>query len=226
MNTLFIKHGCERYSLTARLEGIYDRGLNLIGYEFLSTVFSFKTNSTITPDFFFHCLSIEESCEVIKYQLRYVESRSDDLRSNKLFITINANESFLKAVLSDSLLLDLIHHLADIIRIEVSEKVDATKYRNALEYLSLCCTLWLDDLGCGDYNNQKKISNLFEFIKFDKNNISTILSFDSGRKFLSDIVAELHCEGLKTLAEGVEDEHRLRLLLDCGFDAFQGWYWR
>lgn len=226
MDIHFMKHDSVKYSLTARLEGVYDRNVNLIGHELLSSVFSFKKNSIIPPDFFFNSLSIEESCEVIKYQLRYVESKSHILRESGLFISINANESFIKSIISDSVLLDAIHYMADVLKIEINEKVDTIKYSHALEYLSLCCTLWLDDLGCGDYKKQRKISRLFEFIKFDKNNLSTILSFKSGKEFLCDIVNELHEDGLKVLAEGVENEQKFSLLLECGFDAFQGWYWK
>lgn len=226
MNNLFIESNGVKYSLSPRLEGIYDRDSNLIGHELLSSVYVLKTKKTIAPDYFFNSLSIDENFSIIKHQLSYIKSKSHDLLEYKRFITINANESFIKLVFSELTLFDLIHSMSNVIRIEINERVDTTKNREALEYLSTFCTLWLDDLGCGDYKQQKNFNKLFEFIKFDKNTISTILSFTFGQQFLRTMVSELHKDGVKIVAEGVEDLDTFIQLLDCGFDAFQGWYWK
>ena len=82
----------------------------------------------------------------------------------------------------------------------------------------------LDDYGTGT-SNMYRISQMpVSVVKIDREFITKTAS-DSNSSILKNTVALINEAGMKTLAEGVEDEKTAKLLMGMGCDYLQGYYY-
>jgi len=81
----------------------------------------------------------------------------------------------------------------------------------------------LDDFGTG-YSALSRIEELpIDCVKIDKRFIDKILTKDTHRLIIGDLISMCHKLGLKVVAEGVEEERQLRYLAESGCDVMQGY---
>ena len=80
----------------------------------------------------------------------------------------------------------------------------------------------LDDFGTG-FSNFRALKALpLDALKLDRSLVSDVHHDPRDRAILSAMVAMARALGLKVIAEGVENEAQLAILLDEGCDLFQG----
>jgi EAL domain-containing protein (putative c-di-GMP-specific phosphodiesterase class I) len=84
--------------------------------------------------------------------------------------------------------------------------------------------LSIDDFGTGHSSLTRLKSMPKCTLKIDASFVRKLVEDAGDRAIIASTVALAHQLGLKTVAEGVEDEHQLRLLREMGCDAIQGYF--
>jgi EAL domain-containing protein (putative c-di-GMP-specific phosphodiesterase class I) len=115
------------------------------------------------------------------------------------------------------------------LELEVTESLLLENLDETAEMLqdlrSLCVHIALDDFGTG-YSSLSYLRRFpFGILKIDRSFISDILADPQAASLCRAIVQMGHVLGLKVVAEGVETSDQLALLLDCGVDLIQGYYY-
>ena len=95
--------------------------------------------------------------------------------------------------------------------------------RTAAELKAMGIKLALDDFGTG-YSNLKHLQALdFDELKVDRSFVRTITTERESRKIVSAVIGLGRSLGMRTVAEGVEDQSQADMLLCLGCDVGQGW---
>jgi EAL domain-containing protein (putative c-di-GMP-specific phosphodiesterase class I) len=98
----------------------------------------------------------------------------------------------------------------------------ARAFTDRLERLG--CALALDDFGTG-YGSFTYLKHLpVQYIKIDIDFIRELPRNPADRRIVRSIVGIAKGFGIKTIAEGVEDEETLKLLVEYGIDFAQGYH--
>lgn len=93
----------------------------------------------------------------------------------------------------------------------------------ALPCAGLCRCTW-DDFGSG-YGGFHYLKHLpMDFLKIDREFVRDVRASVADQHVIRAIVGLAHGFGLKTIAEGVEDQETLDLLRDFGLDYAQGFH--
>jgi PAS domain S-box-containing protein len=104
----------------------------------------------------------------------------------------------------------------------VQDMKAARAFTDRLERLG--CALALDDFGTG-YGSFTYLKHLpVQYIKIDTDFIRELPRNPADRQIVRSIVGVAKGFGIKTIAEGVEDQETLELLLDFGIDFAQGYH--
>ena len=93
----------------------------------------------------------------------------------------------------------------------------------AAELAGLGCGIGLDDFGTGfgAFTYLRRLP--LRFVKIDASFVRTIATSHSDRRVVSSIIGVAREFGLRTVAEGVEDEATLAILRELGVDYAQGY---
>lgn len=118
---------------------------------------------------------------------------------------------------------------AEALELELTESllVDDTDYiQKQLDALSqLGITIAIDDFGTG-YSNLGYLRNFnATTLKIDRSFIGSLCSSEQDETLVQAIISMAASLGLKTVAEGIEDEATLKKLIMLGCDLGQGYYW-
>ena len=84
--------------------------------------------------------------------------------------------------------------------------------------------LAIDDYGTGYSNTSSLLSYLPNYLKIDRLLISNIHAETKKQHFVKNIVEFAASNGVKTLAEGVENSAELKTAIELGIDYIQGFY--
>jgi EAL domain-containing protein (putative c-di-GMP-specific phosphodiesterase class I) len=104
----------------------------------------------------------------------------------------------------------------------VQDMQAARAFTDRIERLG--CALALDDFGTG-YGSFTYLKHLpVQYIKIDIDFIRELPHNAADRRIVRSIVGIARGFGIKTIAEGVEDEETLELLIDYGIDFAQGYH--
>lgn len=104
----------------------------------------------------------------------------------------------------------------------VQDMQAARAFTDRLERLG--CALALDDFGTG-YGSFTYLKHLpVQYIKIDIDFIRELPRNPADRRIVRSIVGIAKGFGIKTIAEGVEDEETLKLLVEYGIDFAQGYH--
>ncbi len=114
------------------------------------------------------------------------------------------------------------------IYLEVTESVPLTHFAYCHSVLREIrgkgVSLAVDDLGAG-YSNLKYIADLKpEIVKLDRNLIADLADDRRAQILVRHIVKLCHELGAKVVAEGIEQETEMNVVIDCGADFGQGYY--
>ncbi len=111
----------------------------------------------------------------------------------------------------------------EITETAVAEHLDAAS-EFAEQVTSLGCRLALDDFGTG-FGSLTYLDNLpLSFIKIDISFVRALAAAPGDDRLVKSIIDVAGIFGLKTIAEGIEDELTLGLLRDLGTDYAQGFH--
>jgi EAL domain-containing protein (putative c-di-GMP-specific phosphodiesterase class I)/FixJ family two-component response regulator len=101
---------------------------------------------------------------------------------------------------------------------------DADAAANALRPLQAeGVEIALDDFGTG-YSSLSRLRDLpIDLVKIDRSYVHDVAAAASHASLTRSVIHLAHGMHLRVLAEGVETEDQLRLLLEHGCDRFQGW---
>jgi EAL domain-containing protein (putative c-di-GMP-specific phosphodiesterase class I) len=104
----------------------------------------------------------------------------------------------------------------------VQDMAAARAFTDRIERLG--CALALDDFGTG-YGSFTYLKHLpVQYIKIDIDFIRELPHNPADRRIVRSIVGIAKGFGIKTIAEGVEDEETLQLLIEYGIDFAQGYH--
>lgn len=94
----------------------------------------------------------------------------------------------------------------------------------AADVTAIGCKLALDDFGVGFGSFTYLRSLPLDYIKIDVSFVRGLADSRDDRRVVQGIIGIAHEFGLKTIAEGVEDERTLELLREMGTDLVQGYH--
>ena len=147
-----------------------------------------------------------------------------------LNISVNAvmNENHQKGVTLDAL--EKLGVSPERLVIEITELQpieDHDLFMNAIEYYrSIGFKVALDDLGSG-YNGLKIWSEMHpDFVKIDRHFVSDIHLHADKKAFLKSMLSLANSMGTLVIAEGVETEQELNVLIDLGINYVQGYLFK
>ena len=147
-----------------------------------------------------------------------------------LNISVNAvmNENHQKGVTLDAL--EKLGISPERVVIEITELQpieDHDLFMNAIAYYrSIGFKVALDDLGSG-YNGLKIWSEMHpDFVKIDRHFVSDIHLHADKKAFLKSMLSLANSMGTLVIAEGVETEQELKVLIDLGINYVQGYLFK
>jgi PAS domain S-box-containing protein len=160
---------------------------------------------------------------------RWVLSQGADLAARGVDVEINISAA---SIGDPGLVMDIEHELertgADPSRLvfEITETalIEKTEVAVALaeRLRKIGCRFALDDFGSG-YGGFHYLKHLpMDFLKIDREFVRDLLTSVADQHVIRAVVGLAHGFGLKTIAEGVEDQETLDLLRDLGVDHAQG----
>jgi PAS domain S-box-containing protein len=160
---------------------------------------------------------------------RWVLSQGADLAARGIDVEINISAA---SIGDPGLITDIENELertgADPSRLvfEITETALIEKTEVAVELAErlrkIGCRFALDDFGSG-YGGFHYLKHLpMDFLKIDREFVRDLLTSVADQHVIRAVVGLAHGFGLKTIAEGVEDQETLDLLRDLGVDHAQG----
>ena len=194
------------------------------------------TQGFIVPDRFIPALeSSGFITQLDRHVLRHVHDLQAELyRNRKQIVPISVNLSR-QDFYDDSLMNEILELTqgsslpANSINFEVTETAVAVLRENC-DYLlqqirQAGAKVLLDDFGKG-YSSLGMVGDYsFDTVKIDKSFIDRIVTKPSVRAVIESTINMCHAIGLRTVAEGVENEKQLTYLRNYGCDAIQGYYY-
>ena len=167
---------------------------------------------------------ISEACQQLS---KWQQSSSDD----HLTISVNlSSKQFLQLDLADRIcsILEVNQVNPKRLKLEITETTLMTNSEIALSLLSqlkgLGIGIYMDDFGTG----YSSLSYLHRFpvdtLKIDKSFITHLEKDNENAKIVTTILALAQSFGFKVIAEGIETEHQLKILVALGCKCGQGYF--
>lgn len=120
------------------------------------------------------------------------------------------------------------HIPPSMVNLEITESVAAYSEEQLIRNMarmSLCdITFSLDDYGSGYSNINYLVELPFSIVKIDKYIVWAAMKKVSSRKVLENTITMFKDINLKVVAEGIEDEEMMEMLIGMGVDYLQGYY--
>lgn len=88
---------------------------------------------------------------------------------------------------------------------------------------ALGAKLSLDDFGTGHANLRQLLALRFDRLKIDASFVRSMLTRGESRKVVASVIGLGHSLGMSTVAEGVEGQDEVDMLISLGCDIGQGW---
>ena len=82
----------------------------------------------------------------------------------------------------------------------------------------------LDDFGAGHSNLETFIALSPDFVKLDKSLTSNLTPNDDRLPMVEAVIRAFHSANIKVIAEGIETEENVRVVIDSGVDRMQGYH--
>lgn len=215
----------EKKQITPFLQGIYDSDKKtLIGYEALSRG-PIDSSLFQANNLFSAALSQDVMHELELICLEQILNLTKHINNDK-FLSINISPYMLLDKSVDVLLNKITDKSK--VKLELTEHTFIPCWEEIItamnKYRKLGYEFWLDDVGCGyfDYDTIKIVNP--ELTKIGISLIKKIISDDEITKKLRLITNEIHDNGGKILAEGVESLEQVELIRQINIDYIQGYY--
>ena len=82
----------------------------------------------------------------------------------------------------------------------------------------------LDDFGVGYSNSDVMMNRSLDFVKINGGIINGIHTDITAQEYLRGIITYCHSNGLRVVAEGIENDDELKKVIELGVDYVQGLY--
>jgi EAL domain-containing protein (putative c-di-GMP-specific phosphodiesterase class I) len=176
-------------------------------------------------------IPIAESFGMIRRLDRWVVSQALQLAATGRRVSVNLSA----ASINDRRLVTMIETEMraldldpDLLIFEITETVATPAIESLREFAArierLGCNLALDDVGTG-FGSLTYLRHLpFGFLKIDAEFVRGLTESDADARIVSSLVSIARGFGMRTVAEGVENEALLERLSDFGIDYAQGYH--
>lgn len=162
---------------------------------------------------------------VVKKALQYMAAEPE---ANSYSINLSGM-SLGNRDLLDLIITELDQNQVDAERVcfEITETAAIRNHTDAVQFMNVLhgigCHFFLDDFGTGlsSFGYLKTLP--LDMIKVDAHFIQSIETEEASRSIIQAITTIAHGFGIKTVAEGVENEHQLAILGALGIDYVQGY---
>lgn len=178
-----------------------------------------------------HCTSkLDRSILIgVLKELKKQKEENDNFDIRAISINLTAEDIVNKEFIDDVKRL-IIENKIDpsMICFEICETTVISNFEMVKEVMndlnSLGIRFFLDDFGVGFSNVQAVLKLPFYLIKIDKSILDATKENSQNIEVLNGFVRTLNSVGVKTLVEGVEDEHDLNVVKTAGAHYIQGYY--
>ncbi|HAK88122.1 MAG: hypothetical protein A2077_02885 [Nitrospirae bacterium GWC2_46_6] len=221
-------------SLTTHFQPVFSaKDGSVYGYEALTRIKEDK-NSTNIGDLFKKAI-----------QTNIISSLDVQCRENAIKLSsslgINSRNSYLFLNVCPEALMDTAHSTGitdefaeeygiskDKIILEITEESAIHNYnlfkQTVLYYQKRGYKIAIDDFGAG-YGGLKMLSLIEpDFVKIDRHFISNIDKATIKFNLVDSIATACHKIGIKVIAEGIEEEEELKVIMNMGIELLQGFY--
>ena len=147
-------------------------------------------------------------------------------------IIISFNVSSIQ-LMNDSFILDLTSLISEAsvnpqnIKLEITESIFADNYleinKKLAQIKQMGITIAIDDFGTGYSSLAREEELNVNCLKIDKYFVDKLLTINSTKSLISDIISMAHKLGHYVIAEGVEKEIQKKYLIDYDCDMMQGY---
>ncbi|MGS2721269.1 putative bifunctional diguanylate cyclase/phosphodiesterase [Paraglaciecola aestuariivivens] len=158
------------------------------------------------------------------------EQRQQGISDLRVAVNVSVNQ-FIDGQLSQivKIALEQANLPAQALELELTESLlinETSHIKSQLKTLSdLGVAIAIDDFGTG-YSNLGYLHHFFaSTLKIDRSFITALCNNKQNEPLVKAIIKMANSLGLKTVAEGIEDEATLAKLLSLGCDIGQGYYW-
>ncbi len=196
----------------------------IIGYEMLMRTEDFSPEQMIAlAEKYGRLYEIEKA--TVFNAARFLSENQNRFSDRKLFIN-----SIPTALLSESDFAELrltYQDLFEKIVIEIIEQSEGSEQMlNLLKQRcqEMKCQLAIDDYGSGYANTGTLLKNMPQYVKIDIELISGICKDPRKQQLVAGIIDYAHENQITVLAEGVEEEADLKMLIRMGVDLIQGFF--
>ena len=183
-------------------------------------------------------IPLAEECQLIEELTEIVIDRvADDLKHrfsgecSVKTLAINISARLISDEESAMRLLRKIDSLSDFAESIVLELTETSMVQNktsAKAFLNAARNrgfrIALDDFGAGHSSLQYLLEFPIDYLKIDRSFVQNLFVCEKSRKIIASIVALSSSLGLELVAEGVETQEDLQMLLKLGCSKFQGFY--
>lgn len=162
---------------------------------------------------------------VIKKVLEKISKNSDKLKDCLVFINSIADQVLSKEELENykTQYPDLLENV--IVEVTEQEYVGESLLKAKTDTLrQFVSGIALDDYGSGYSNEFTLLSGIYDIIKIDMQLIRDIDIDPKRQEIVKSILKVAEYNKYKVLAEGVETENEVKILMNLGVDYFQGYY--
>ncbi len=176
-------------------------------------------------------IPIAESFGLIRRLDRWVVSQALQLAAGGRRVSVNLSA----ASINDRRLVNMIESEMQTLQLdpellifEITETVATPAIESLRDFASrierLGCNLALDDVGTG-FGSLTYLRHLpFGYLKIDAEFVRGLTESDADARIVTSLVSIARGFGMRTVAEGVENEHLLERLGDFGIDYAQGYH--
>lgn len=158
--------------------------------------------------------------------LNIIDTRPNDFKDNSRIFINSIPGQRLKGE-DAKRLADMAVRYSNRIVVELTEQTeldDADLNDMKLAYRDLGVQTAVDDYGTGYSNVSNLLRYMPNYVKIDRSLISENQNSPQKQHFVRDIISFSHDNDIMALAEGVETEEELRMVIHLGIDLIQGYY--
>ena len=203
------------------------KSAEVIGYEALMrpTCIDFETPYEVLNTARTHAKLYEIEKLTIFSVLEYIKKNSSDLGDKKMFLNSISNQELSDDDIND-IKINYLGQLSSVI-VEFTEE-EKINLKNKEEMIKLLeengGKIAIDDFGSGYSNESILITISPDFVKIDMSLIRDIDKDSHKQQLVTNIIEYTRNNGIKTIAQGVENLDEMKALISLRVDYLQGFY--
>lgn len=226
----FFLDGLRDGSVYSVFQPIIDKKMHVVGFEIL---IRWSVNSEIlSPEYFLPLIRKGNTWQSLADYLIKLSVRKINEYGGRYFFSFNVSgeeitsSKFVDAILESIKSLQSVHWVSKIV-IEISEKIVVSENSpiiyNIRRLRDIGCTIYFDDVLSHSSTIYPMQVIKFDGVKIDKHIIRRMNEGKVNISFIKAIIYLCSLIDLSCIAEGIENENQLNILLALGVSYFQGY---